>query len=164
MPQESVNNENTGLLAQTHTEQTHDVFTEDSTIEHDLKPLNMRRYFPFYSPTASFLCLQMCLLVQSFYLAMFLIHYAYVILIEDGVSSNIPTRWFVLVCCLIPATLICFVFFPLTIPDFTILYSIENQTNKHCLKLEKMKKLFGKEEVKKEHEENVTLEEIENAH
>jgi hypothetical protein len=142
-----VNNEATARNETTHllfqepvindkTEERSEV-TVDSTIEHETKPLHMRKYFPFLSPYISFICIQMCLLVQSFYLAMLVIHYAYVIVIEDGLTDNIAIRWIVLSCCFVPVICVCFIFIPLTLPDFTILYSIENLTNKKILKQKK---------------------------
>jgi hypothetical protein len=114
-----------------------DELTVDSTLDPDNKPVNMRRYFPFFSPAASFICLQICLLVQSFYLAMIMIHFAYVIVIEDGISENVLMRWLILLCVLTPSFVICFALFPLTIPDFTILYSVESKTQVTCVKEEK---------------------------
>ncbi|KAL0488786.1 MLO10 [Acrasis kona] len=123
--------ESTHLL---RTVENNDELTVVSTVETPLgKPVKMWRYFPFFNSSASFLSLQVCLMVQSFYLAMMLIHFGFVIVIEDGITNIIALRYVLLAITLVPSFVVCLILFPLTIPDFTIMFSIEDHTNNHVL-------------------------------
>jgi len=85
-----------------------------------------QRFFIVRLPGLTFIGIQVYLLMQSFYLAMMTMHFSYVITIEPVISDFIPFRWAYLAVCYIPSFLICLVFFPMTIPLFTILYSVES--------------------------------------
>lgn len=59
---------------------------------------------------------------------MMTMHFSYIVLIEPVISSFVPARILYLLICYVPSFLICLVFFPMTIPLFTILYSVDSKS------------------------------------
>lgn len=80
---------------------------------------------------------------------MMTMHFSYAILIEPVISSFIPARILFLFMCYVPSFVICLIFFPMTIPLFTILYSVDSRS-----RVDIVDRLEGNEEDDNRHKKH----------
>jgi hypothetical protein len=129
----------------------------DPTDETQILPMN--RYFLFRMPNLTFVLAQLALLIQSFYMSLFIIHFVYIIVIENVFSIEVVVlRYIIAMGFMVPTFINVLIMFPLILPLMCILLSVDDRSDQKEISkiLRKNEKKRNLKEKKKNEEDQDT--------
>lgn len=118
--------------------------------------VSMNRYFFLRMPKLTFSLAQISLLIQSFYMSLYILHFIYVIVIENSFGiRHVAPRYIIAFGFLIPSVFAVCVMFPLIMPLMVIMLSVDDHSNQK--EISQQLKRWDKRAIKQldTHSENV---------